>query len=128
MDNVIKSKYHDIVLELTGWDEPNNGRLLRTCDLKINGKLENDKYFGTWNRLDQQLDKLSFDSPDKQHVYIPAESGGFLIDTKTLNKIQLPYKRLSTLTFIENYFVNDMLVLIYSDETIKFKISNYTTD
>ena len=128
MSKVIKSQFHDIVLELTGWDEPNNGRLLRTCDLKINGKLENDKYFGNWNRLDQQLDKLSFDSPDKRYVYVPAESGGFLIDTDTLNKIQLPYKRLSTLTFIENYFDNDILVLVYSDEVVKFNMSNHITD
>lgn len=124
MDNLIKSQFHDIVLVLTGWDEPNNGRLLRTCDLMINGKLENDKYFGNWNRLNQRLDKLSFDSPDKKYVYIPAESGGFLIDTNTLIKIQLPYKRLSTLTFIENYFNNDILVLVYSDEVVKFNISN----
>lgn len=128
MDNVIKSQFHDIVLELTGWDEPNNGRLLRTCDLKINGKLENAKYFENWNRLDQRLDKLSFDSTDKRYVYIPAESGGFLIDTNTLNKIQLPYKSLSTLKFMENYFDNDMLVLVYSDEIIKFNMSNHITD
>ena len=126
MDNIIKSQFHDIVLELTGWDEPNNGRLLRTCDLKINGKIENEKYFGNWNRLDQQLDKLSFDSPDTKYVYVPAESGGFLIDTNTLNKIPLPYKRLSTLTFIENHFNNDILVLVYSDEVVKFNLPNFS--
>ena len=73
MNKIIRSQFHDIVLELTGWDEPNNGRMLLICDLKINGKLENDTYFGDWNRLDERLDKLSFDSPDQRYVYIPAE-------------------------------------------------------
>ena len=123
MNKIIRSQFHDIVLELTGWDEPNNSRMLLICDLKINGKLENDTYFGDWNRLDERLDKLSFDSPDQRYVYIPAESGGFLIDTNTLNKIQLPYKALSTITFLENYFENDTLVLVYSDEIIKVEIS-----
>jgi hypothetical protein len=92
MDNTFKSQFHDIVLKLTGWDEPHNGRLLHNADLKINGKLENIKYFGNWNWLDQRLDKLTLDAPNKRYVYIPAESGGFLIDTTNFNKIQLPYK------------------------------------
>lgn len=122
MDNKIKSLFHDIVLELTGWDEPNNGRLLRIADLKINGKLENAKYFNNWNRLNQQLDKLTFDAPDKTYVYIPSESGGFLIDTTTFNEIMLPYKSLSTLTFLGNFFFNDFLVLVYRDELTAFNI------
>jgi|SRR6187402_794148 len=123
MNNTIKLHFHDIVLELTGWDEPNNGRLLRIADLKINGKLENDKYFENWNRLDQQLDKLTLDAPDRMYVYIPSESGGFLIDTTTFDKIVLPYKRLSTLTFIGNFFINDFLVLVYRDELTVFNIT-----
>jgi hypothetical protein len=86
----------------------------------------NDKYFENWNRLDQRLDKLNFDSPDKRYVYIPAKSGDFLIDTITLNKIQLPYKRLSTLEFIEIYFDNDTLVLVYSDEVVKINMLNFS--
>jgi len=51
MDTTIKSHYHDIVLEITGWDEPNNGRLLRIANLKINGRLEKQPRTNTEKRL-----------------------------------------------------------------------------
>ena len=124
---MIKSQFHDITLELTGRDEPNNGRDLHTCDLRINGKLENFKYFDDWNRLNLQLDKLAFDSVDGRYVYVPAESGGFLIDTTTFSKVQLPYKSLSTLTFKGNLFSKDILVIIYSDEIMVFNTSQATS-
>jgi hypothetical protein len=120
MDNIIRSHFHDIEIQLTGWDEPNNGRTLRIANLIINGKNENAKYFDDWNRLNEKLDKVIIDSVDKRYVYIPAESGGFLIDTTNFNKIQLPYKRTSTLTFIGNFFLADALVLVYTDELLVF--------
>jgi hypothetical protein len=126
MQSIITSQFHDIEIQLTGWDEPNNGRTLRIANLIINGKNENAKYFDDWNRLNGKLDKVIIDSVDKRYVYIPAESGGFLIDTTNFNKIQLPYKSLSTLTFTGNFFLPDALVLIYTDELVVFDIAGRT--
>jgi hypothetical protein len=124
MQEVIKSQFHDIFIKFTGWDEPNNGRMLHTADLVINGQVQNEKYFDDWNRLDEKLDKVTFDSPDKKFVYVPAESGGFLINTETYEKVKLPYKRISTVTFIGNFFIDKILVLVHIDEIILFNTAN----
>jgi hypothetical protein len=123
----IRSKYHNIVVELKGWDEPNNGRMLHIADIFVNGILENNRYFDDWNRLDAKLDQLTFDSPDGAYVYVPAESGGFLINTSSFEKIKLPYKPISTVTFLGNYFRNSILIVTYTDEITLFNTMNGIT-
>lgn len=118
------SKFHDIKLVITGTDEPNNGRELWIADIYINGINQTEKYFGSWNRLDWNLEDYVMDSPDGNFVFIPAEGGGFLINTSTLDKIKLTYKELSTLRFRKNEFVNSELVVTYSDEVMKVSLDN----
>ncbi len=118
------SKFHDIKLVITGTDEPNNGRELWIADIYINGINQTEKYFGSWNRLDWNLENYVMDSPDGNFVFIPAEGGGFLINTSTLDKIKLTYKELSTLRFRKNEFVNSELVVTYSDEVMKVSLDN----
>lgn len=118
MIKTLASTYHDIRIELTGWDEPNNGRMLHMADLFINGQNANEHYFQDWNRLDQRLDNYTMDSPDGKCVFIPWESGGFLIDGLTLGQIKLPYKGISTATFLGNFFHDNLLVLVHLDEVI----------
>lgn len=124
MQKDLVSKFHDIVIKLNGWDEPNSGRILHIADIFVNGLLENEKYFGDWNRLDEKLDKVTIDSPDGKFVYIPAESGGFLINTTNYEKIKLPYKRISTVKFLGNYFWNSILIIVYTDEITLFNTVN----
>jgi hypothetical protein len=124
LNREIKSAFHDITLNLKGLDEPNNGRCLHICDLIINGKNVNERFFGNWNRLNENLDKYQMDSPDCKFIFIPSESGGFLIDTTNHNKTGLPYKALSTLKFSGNSFFKGVLMIIYTDELILFNISS----
>ena len=121
MQQNYSSKFHDIKLVITGTDEPNNGRMLWVADIYINAKIETEKYFGSWNRLNQNLDNYVMDSPDGKYVFIPAEGGGFLIDTSTLEKVNLPYKALTTIKFLKNEFTGDTLVITYSDEVINIE-------
>lgn len=124
MQVIIKSKFHDIQLIITGSDEPNNGRMLWVADLIVNNDDVTEKYFGSWNRLNENLDNYVMDSPDGKIVFIPAEGGGFLIDTLSLQKISLPYKELSTIKFLKNEFSGENLYLFYTDEKVKIEISN----
>lgn len=124
MKETFSSKYHDIRIESTDWDEPNNGRMLRIADLIINGENANKKYFQDWNRLDQRLEKYTIDSNDGKFVFIPSESGGILINTLTLEKLNLPYKGISTITFLGNSFHDNLLFLIHFDEIIIFNLLN----
>ena len=121
MQQNYSSKFHDIKLVITGTDEPNNGRMLWVADIYINAKIETEKYFGSWNRLNQNLDNYVMDSPDGKYVFIPAEGGGFLIDTSTLEKVNLPYKALTTIKFLKNEFTGDTLVITYSDEVVNIE-------
>jgi hypothetical protein len=126
MYSSFESKFHDIKLVVTGSDEPNNGRMLWTADIYINGKLQTEKYFGSWNRLNWRLDSYVMDSIDGRYIFIPAESGGFLVDTATHEKISLPYKELSTIKFLKNDFTKDSLVITYTDEVVKIKLTELT--
>ena len=128
MNEVIKSKYHNIKLVCTDWDEPNNGRMLRIADLYINDELKNREYFGNWNRLNQNIDNYVMDSLDGKYVYVPAEGGGFLIDVLSLTKIDMPYKSLSTITFIRNEFTIQNLSIIYTDEIIIVNLANFEVE
>ena len=121
MQQNYSSKFHDIKLVITGTDEPNNGRMLWVADIYINAKIETEKYFGSWNKLNQNLDNYVMDSPDGKYVFIPAEGGGFLIDTSTLEKVNLPYKALTTIKFLKNEFTGDTLVITYSDEVVNIE-------
>ena len=121
MQQNYSSKFHDIKLVITGTDEPNNGRMLWVADIYINAKIETEKYFGSWNRLNQNLDNYVMDSPDGKYVFIPAEGGGFLIDTSSLEKLNLPYKALTTIKFLKNEFTGDTLVITYSDEVVNIE-------
>ena len=121
MQQNYSSKFHDIKLVITGTDEPNNGRMLWVADIYINAKIETEKYFGSWNRLNQNLDNYVMDSPDGRYVFIPAEGGGFLIDTSTLEKVNLPYKALTTIKFLKNEFAGNTLMITYTDEVINIE-------
>lgn len=123
MNNNFKSKFHDIKLVITGTDEPNNGRELWVADIYINGINQTEKYFGSWNWLNWNLDNYVMDSPDGSYVFIPAEGGGFLINTSTLERINLPYNALSTIKFLKNEFVHDTLILTYTDEVINVELN-----
>lgn len=118
MPEFFKSKFHDIKLVITGTDEPNNGRELWVADIYINGINQTEKYFGNWNWLNWKLDNYVMDSPDGSYVFIPAEGGGFLINTSTLERINLPYNALSTIKFLKNEFTGNALKITYTDEVI----------
>ncbi len=124
MPEFFKSKFHDIKLVITGSDEPNNGRELWVADIYINGINQTEKYFGSWNWLNWNLENYVMDSPDGKYVFIPAEGGGFLINTSTLERINLPYNALSTIKFLKNEFSTDALIITYSDEVVSIALDS----
>ena len=124
MNTIYKSTNQQIQIEIIGYDEPNNGRALHVVNLYINGELQNEKYFGNWNRLNENLSEYNMNALNGDFVFIPAEGKSFLIDTINLKKIELPYKALSTLTFKGNKFTESELIIIYSDETINIKFDD----
>ena len=124
MPEFFKSKFHDIKLVITGSDEPNNGRELWVADIYINGINQTEKYFGSWNWLNWNLENYVMDSPDGKYVFSPAEGGGFLINTSTLERINLPYNALSTIKFLKNEFSTDALIITYSDEVVSIALDS----
>ncbi len=118
-----KTKSEHIELRIVGYDEPNNGRELHIAELFINGKNCSDDYFkNKWNRLNFNLSEFIFESDDLNYVFIPAEGDAFVINTQTLSIIYVPPKGGSTLFFKKNEFLNNKIILHYTDESIEVSL------
>ncbi|MBK6525670.1 MAG: hypothetical protein IPG07_09015 [Crocinitomicaceae bacterium] len=72
--------------------------------------------------LDFELKNYTMDSVDGKFIFIPEESGGVLIEMSRLEKIKLPYKGISTVTFRGNSFTDSMLLLNHTDQVIQFDL------
>lgn len=117
-----KSKFHALELKITGYDEPNNGRMLHVAELWINGVNQTVKYFEFGLYLDFELKNYIMDSPNGKFIFIPEEGGGVLIDMSSFEKIKLPYKGISTVTFRGNTFTESALFLNHTDQVIQFDL------
>ncbi|PJJ58610.1 hypothetical protein [Hymenobacter chitinivorans] len=122
----IKSKFHDIELIHYGCVEPNNGRMLWEVDLKINGELVTEKYFGGWPRTDMP-DKYEPDSPDGRFFFIAEEGGGFVLDTHhDFKAIGFSCLGPSAATFRGNIYSDRYLFLVHYHEVILFDLTTLT--
>ena len=115
-----------IEFELIGWDELNNGRMLYIAEIYINGIKSTSQYFNdNWNYLNFKLDQFIFESPNLRYVFIPAEGYSFVINTKTLERIFLPYKGCSTFYFYKNEFIDDILKIYYKDDVVEIGLNYF---
>lgn len=117
-----KSKLHTVELKITGYDEPNNGRMLHVAELWIAGVNQTLNFFENGLYLDFELKNYNMDSPNGKFIFIPEEGGGALIDMSSLEKIKLPYKGISTVTFRGNTFTESTLTLNHTDQVIQFDL------
>lgn len=117
-----KSKFHNAELKITGYDEPNNGRMLHVAELWIAVVNQTLNFFEHGLYLDFELKNYNMDSPDGKFIFIPEEGGGALIDMSSLEKIKLPYKGISTVTFRGNSFTESTLTLNHTDRVIQFDL------
>ncbi|MGI4874511.1 MAG: hypothetical protein ACRYFX_25420 [Janthinobacterium lividum] len=117
-----KSAFHDIELIRLGWAEPNNGRLLWEVDLKINGQVVTERYFGTWHYTDIG-EKYAADSPDGRYFFVPREDVSFVIDTlHDFAPIGISCKGPSASTFRGNFYFDKWLILVHFHEIILFDL------
>lgn len=117
-----KSKFHKAELKITGYDEPNNGRMLHVAEWWIDGVDKTKQFFDYGLYLDFDLKNYIMDSLDGKFIFIPEEGGGILIDTSNWEKIKLPYKGISTVTFRGNTFTESILTLNHTDKVIQFDL------
>jgi hypothetical protein len=119
-----KSKFHKAELKITGYDEPNNGRMLHVAEWWIDGVDKTKQYFEFGLYLDFELGNYIMDSMDGKFIFIPEEGGGALIEMGSLEKIKLPYKGISTVTFRGNTFTDSALIIDHIDEVIQFDLND----
>lgn len=117
--HIVKSKFHEIELIEYGWVEPNNGRMLNEVDLKINGEVVTDRYFSRgWNHT-VMMRHYEPDSPDGRYFFVPAESGGMLLDTQSnFSAVGLGSNSITAATAIGNTYFNDRILVVYRDEVV----------
>lgn len=123
-------------IQFLNWVEPNNGRVLWKVDVLFENRNINKQIFeNNWNYLNQKIDQLSINDENEQYYFLPTESKGtlFKISKKkffggyNLIKIDLPYKNVSTLSFIGNQFGFNKLLTIFTDQINITDLNNLKT-
>ena len=118
----VKSAFHDIELIQHGVVEPNNGRMLWEVDLKINGQLVTEKYFGNW-LYTTMGDRYTAESPDGRFFFISREGGGLVLDAqRNFKALGIAYRGLSASTFQGNRYDGDWLIIVHRNEVIMFDL------
>ncbi|MBD1262560.1 hypothetical protein HZY62_18320 [Maribacter polysiphoniae] len=109
-----KTSDKKLVIDFIGYSEPNNGRELWEVDVFHNSSNINYKLFSNgWNYINFRVEKWQLESFG--FAYIPAESTAKLLNINTLEIHNLPYKGVSTASFIGNVFGFEKLMEVYVD-------------
>ncbi|MCB9033891.1 MAG: hypothetical protein H6553_08645 [Chitinophagales bacterium] len=116
-----------LLLRCTHIVEPNNGRMLYEVTLTLNNTDVTQKYFDNWQCINFNLSAYEGQSNDYPFIYIPKETHHFLINTNTLEKIDLPSLYLSTVNFISNQFNNQYLTIHSINEVQIVDLKQLTT-
>lgn len=118
--------FNKITLKITGFDEPNNGRMLHMVSLYVNGEEKTTEYLGNWNRICYDLNRFQFSDSEGRYCFIPAESGWFLIDTRSKKKIDLG--RSDCFYFAGNTFFGNKHLVITQNFLIRTNLETGLTD
>ncbi len=103
-----------LTVDFIGYSEPNNGRELWEVDVLHNSSNINSKLFPSgWNYINFRVEKWQLESFG--FAYIPAEGTAKLLNLDTSEIHNLPYKGVSTTSFIGNVFGFGKLIEIYFD-------------
>jgi hypothetical protein len=112
-------------------DELSNGYMVNLIQILINGSDRTEEFFGKWNRITTDLNRYQFSGFGNRFCFIPAETGYFLLDIQTLQKIMLPIRGIDLegnifekerhLLFTHNHlYITD----VYKGETITYDFSD----
>lgn len=72
------------------------------------------EYFGNNNNLNFHLDYYQFISDNSDFVFIPTEGSSLLINTKTLEKKDVPFVEESAELFLSNSWIKDYHITVYN--------------
>ncbi len=123
MKSIFKVQSFDFELQIIDYDEPNNGRALWIANIVIKKEIHNQFFKHRWNRLNFSLDSYQICDEKEKYIFVPAEAHAFLLPTQApYTPIYLPYKALSTLSFIGNFFQHDYLIVLYTDGILLFNL------
>jgi hypothetical protein len=120
-----------LVVDIIGYAEPNNGRVLAKVNVLHNDININEKLFThNWNFINHRTDKWQLEGFG--YAYIPVEGSAKLIHLNTLNIHTLSYKGISTISFKGNSFGFNKLLEVYDDaiqitdlQTLNVRILKY---
>lgn len=112
-------------LKLLNGLEPNYGRQVWETCLSINGQDVTEKYFGWNSYVEFDLRKYQPLSVDQKYFFVPKEGQGFLIETSTLKKIELPTIQSF---FLGNSYHQDYLLCAYIQRILLVNLKNLITN
>jgi len=124
--HIFKSEHHDIQLKLISLEEPNNGRMQWRFQFLVNGKLIDNRFINTDSYLLSNLKDYTFESIDKNYIFIPREYQSVVYDLKRNVFIELSRSSADrNNNYIGNYFTENKLVVNYTREVMIFDLDNH---
>ncbi len=103
-------------IDIVGYREPNNQRMLNAVEIFYNGKAITKRVLPeNWPYTNGHTDRWMLEDEAGQFVYVPAEGQAKLIDSASLEVFTLPYQGLSAASFVGNSFAFGRLVEVFYD-------------
>lgn len=113
-------------IELLGWAEPNNGRMLWKANCFFDGETINQDIFkNNWNYLNIKIDEIQICDDTERYYFIPVEGTPILIDSDLKETIKLPYYGTSTANFQSSTFTEEFLIQTYFDAIVLTSLKSH---
>lgn len=120
------SKDNKLKIQIIDSDEPNNGRMLWSVKVELNGTDISSKLFeNNWNYINFETSNLELLDEKCDFYYIPVESIAKLIRKADKKIINLKYQGASTARFLGNKFSKNYLIEIFNDEISITNLNNF---
>jgi hypothetical protein len=123
-----KSRFHNIELVATEFDEPQPGNTLWRFNLFIEGQLVENQYISyKWTGLYPDLTGYEMDAENGNYIYVPLNGTTLVYDcfTKKFKSVSSNLEK-STNSFVSNTFSEGRLLVVFNREIQVIELSTFT--
>mgnify|MGYP001351028480 CR=1 FL=1 len=113
-------------IELLGWAEPNNGRMLWQANCSFDDKsINQDVFSNNWNYININIDNIQICDDTERYYFIPVEGTAILIDSTLKEIVKLPYVGTSTSSFQSSTFTEEFLIQTYFNSIVLTNLKSH---
>jgi hypothetical protein len=123
-----KSKFHNIELVATEFDEPQPGNTLWRFNLFVEGQLVENQYIShKWTGLYPDLTGYKMDAENGDYIYVPLKGTTLLYNcvANTFKSVSASLEK-ATNSFVANSFSEGKLLVVFSREIQVIELNTFT--